>query len=172
MPLQVTGASGPNNGDNGLAESMEVFVNDHLATDRQMRNHLAGRKLTAPLPAYDPTHSDNKWPIAIHHSVRDPEIIGVSLVGLVDVPLGEKARSKQEAANEAALKHALSRPGWQLQPYVKPNVRVLSPEEERADLLNRLREKDEKLASLADRFAMFEAEQRQAQKQPESKGGK
>lgn len=164
MPIQVTGATGVD-GQNGHDESLETFVIDHLNTSRQLQNFAAGRKLTLPLPPYDPSHPDNHWPVMIYHAVNAPETIGVTLLGLKDDPVTkENKRTKTAMANEAALKHALGRPGWRLEPFVKPNVRILSPEEEKANLIASIADRDAKINALADSVQRLVAENAQRDK--------
>ncbi len=174
MSLEVTGLEGPNNGSTGHEDSMEIFVNDHIATDRKMQNFMKGVRLNTPIPPYDPKHPDNQWPVMIFHPVRQPEIIGVSLVGLKDdKATGEKKRSEAIEDNEAALKSALARPGgWRREPYLKPDVRVLSPEEEKSQLLSKLDEKDAKLNALADAVQKLTADAAARDAAPPSKGAK
>lgn len=153
--VEVMGSTDPNNGAKGLEWSMDAFVLDHVNTDRQMANLEAGRKKDFVPPPYNPAHPDNKWPVMIYHPSKAPEIIGVTLKGLADTR-DEKKRSNQERDNEEMLELALGRDMigtkhvWKMTPYAKPDIRVASPEEEKAAFTAQLSERDNMIRMLAD----------------------
>ena len=154
MGLEQTGTADPNNGKDGLAKSLENFVDDHLATSRGMQNIAMGKKPTAPIPPFDPSHPDNQWPVMVYHPTLPPKTIGKPVFTQFKdgkpVVMDEKEKKRTIAENEAALKSQLGLEGWQKAPYLKPNVRVLTPEEEKAALVKQIDEQNQKLAALSD----------------------
>lgn len=155
MALEQTGSGNPNNWKEGHIESMDAFVTDHLATARGMQNISEGRKMNAPLPPYDPKHPDNQWPVMIYHPTEQPMIIGRPVYKQYDkdgkeIFLDDKEKKRILAQNDADLKAALAVKDWQTKPYLKPNVRLLTPDEERASLLKQIADQNTRLAALAD----------------------
>ena len=152
MPAEMTGVADPNNGMNGLEKTLESFVDDHLVVSRQLMNFAEGKPEKTPRPSHNPTSRAAQWPVMIYHPIQSPKTIGVSLVGL-----DEKSADKAEAENKKALDSALAVLGWQKIPYLKPEVRVLSPEEREKQLLDKLTERDQAFAALSDTVQRMEA---------------
>ena len=154
MGLEQTGTADPNNGKDGLAKSLEAFVDDHLATSRGMQNIAMGKKATAPVPPFDPTNPDYQWPVMVYHPTLPPKIIGKPIYKQYkdgkEIVMDDKEKKRTIAENEAALKSQLGLEGWQKTPYLKPDVRMLTPEEEKAALVKQINEQNQKLAALAD----------------------
>lgn len=116
---------------NGYADAHAEFRQAHENNTRQLLNLAAGRKKTDPLPAFDPEHSDNHWPLMVHHAVKGELTIGKNLLGLKG-----RERVETEAANKKELEAVLKQ-GYRREPYPKPQVALLDPAVEKAALLER-----------------------------------
>ncbi len=131
---------------NGYADSHADFVAAHELNTRALLNladaeaqKAAGVPVTIkkndPRPAYDPAHSDNHWPLMIHHAQKGEKVIGKSLKGLAG-----RSRLEQEQSNKKELEaHLDPKAGWRREPFPKPQVAVLDPATEKAHMLERNR---------------------------------
>lgn len=128
-------APNPDIGIDGLGESHAAFRESHESNSNQLLNLAEGRKKTDPRPAYNPNHPDNQWPQAVHHAAKGEKVVGRNLKGVAD----PTERKKILAANESEKSEALKL-GYQLEPFVKPQVVVLSPEVEKAALIAKNKE--------------------------------
>lgn len=123
MSVEVLGVAGD---VDGYGDSMAAFRDSHEQNTRVLLNLAAGRKKNAPLPAFNPQHPDNAWPVMVYHPERGEKTIGVNLLGLVGGP-----RQQAERDNKAALAQA-QKDGYRAEPYVKPQIVVLDPALEKA----------------------------------------
>lgn len=137
---------------NGLEQSMEAFNEAHEKNSRSLLNLAEGRKATASRPMYDPSHPDNLWPVMLHHPGKGELTVGRTLKGVNDT----SERAAITKANLKAKAEALS-DGYRLEPYVKPQVAVLDPAAEKAQLLKRNQELEGHITQLNDQFAKLVA---------------
>ncbi len=133
-------------GINGHEKSIAIFRRAHVENSNALLNHAEGLPVDAERPPYDPNHSDNKWPVMVHHAEKGELTVGKSLVGVPD-PM---VRNKIIAANEKALKDALAS-GYRAEPYPKPQIAVLDPAAEKAELKRKNDELQGQITALTDR---------------------
>ena len=118
---------------NGHADAMDAFRAAHELNSRQLVAIGMGLKKNAVIPAYDPEHEDNDFPVMLYHPEKGERIIGKSAKGLGD----PKARAALAREN-ADLVLAAKKLGYREEPYVKPQIAILPPEVEKKALQDKL----------------------------------
>ena len=134
-------------GINGHEKSIAIFRRAHVENSTALINHAEGKPVDHERPPYDPSHPDNKWPLMVHHAEKGELTVGRSLVGVED-PM---TRNKITAANEKALAAAVAS-GYRAEPYPKPQVVVLDPATEKAELKRKNDELQGQITALTDLF--------------------
>jgi hypothetical protein len=119
---------------NGYADAFSQFVESHEANTAALLNLAEGKPKKDKRPAYDPNHSDNHWPLMIHHAQKGEKVIGQSLIGLTG-----RARDAREQANKKELDAHIEQ-GYRREPYLKPQIAVLDPATEKLQMLERNRQ--------------------------------
>jgi hypothetical protein len=144
MPVQAFGQqfSGDGHGD-----ALAAFVASHEVNSVGLLNLSEGKKTTDPRPPYDPTHPDNQWPVMLHHQALGELTVGKSLKGVTIAA----ERKRIVAENTAAVDAAIER-GYRHEPYIKPQVMVLSPEQEKLALLKRNQDLEGQINAQADQL--------------------
>lgn len=132
-------------GINGHQKSLAIARRAHIENSNALINHAEGKDVDTPRPVYDPDDPDNQWPVMVHHPSNGEKTIGVTLKGVEDT----MARSRITAANKKALTEALAA-GYRAEPYIKPQVAVLDPATEKAELLRKNNEMQGQLNTLHD----------------------
>ncbi len=116
-------------GIDGHAKSLVQFRKAHEENSNALVNLMEGKQADAIRPAYDPTHPDNKWPLMVHHAVKGELAVGQSIKGIQEAGLRKQMIQSNETQLAAALKS-----GYQLAPFPKVQIAMLSPEAEKAQL--------------------------------------
>lgn len=142
----------PEFGINALAKTTEEQHQAHESNSRALLNLSEGKKLTALRPAYDPDHPDNEWPKMLHHAVEGERIVGRNLKGLPDAtPDDKKRRLVIQEANQSEYEALLAN-GWQSAPFPKPQVAVMDPLAEKAELKRQNSELQGQITHLQQKF--------------------
>lgn len=137
---------------NGHGDSMDAFRQAHEANSRALINLLEHRAKNAPLPAYDPKHPDNSWPVMVYHPAKGELTVGKNLKGVEDPAARQRITRENKAKYDAAIAD-----GYRDEPYLKPQIAVLDPASEKKALLDRNQELEGKIAVLTDQFAKLMA---------------
>jgi hypothetical protein len=145
-------------GQDGFGESHRAFVRNHSEDSIQLLNLAEDKPKEAPRPAYDPNHPDNAWPLMLH-SPKGELTIGKSLKGITN----QAERAAIVKANELAKREAVAQ-GYRPEPYIKPQVAVLDPAAEKANLIKRNDELDAALRAQTDVIASMKAALEELQK--------
>ena len=145
-------------GADGFADSHEGFLTAHEQNSKALINLAEGKPAKAARPAYDPAHPDNAWPLMLHSS-KGEITIGKSLKGVTNQ--GERAAIAK--ANELAKREAMAL-GYRPEPFVKPQVAVLDPATEKANMQKRNDELQAALMAQGDQMAKLQASIEELQK--------
>lgn len=129
----------------GHGDSMEAFRNGNNSNANMLLNVTEGKKKTAPRAVYDPRHPDNEWPKMLHHPEKGGVVFGLSLLGVKDP--AERKRIVRD--NEEAVSMAL-KAGFRPEPYMKPQIAVLDPAVEKAEMLRKNQEMEGRITALTD----------------------
>lgn len=136
----------------GHAKSLVQFRSAHNINSNGILNAAEKRNPDDPRPPYDPAHPDNQYPSMLHHPQLGELTVGRSMVGVTD--LRERARITKD--NDAAWDAALAK-GYREEPYAKPQLVVLDPLVEKAELLRKNQELQGQIVSQEDRLRKLEA---------------
>lgn len=140
----------------GFETSFEAHVLSHELNTKQILNIAEKRKKTDPRPPYNPHHADNQWPLQVHRADGTKDI-GISVLGVTNPEI--RARILKE--NKEALQEAIQRDGYRREPFLKPQVEVLSPAAEKAAMLAKQADLQAQIAGLQDQnLRILEAIQR------------
>lgn len=123
MPVQQLGI--PDDGK-GFEKSYEAFLNDHISSSNALLNISEGKPQTIARPPHN--HAAHQWPKLVYSST-----------------------STLVVNNEAEFRRA-EHQGYRLEPFIKPQVAILSPEVEKAALQAKIAERDGALANLSDQM--------------------
>ena len=145
-------------GADGHADSMEAFITSHNQNSTALLNLAEGKPAKAARPAYDPAHPDNAWPLMLHSS-KGEITIGKSLKGVTN----QAERAAIAKANELAKREAMAL-GYRPEPFVKPQVAVLDPATEKANMQKRNDELQAALMAQGDQMAKLQASIEELQK--------
>jgi len=148
MAVEVIGVPGESN---GYGDSMDAFRNSHRDNSRIILNLAAGRKKNDPPIPYNSAHPDNAWPKMVYHAERGEKTIGTNLAGL---SAGAKASTERD--NKAALAQSV-KDGYRSEPYPKPQIAVLDPAIEKAQLKAKNEALEGMIVSQADDLAKLRA---------------
>lgn len=156
----------PEFGKDGLADSLADFQKAHFentvgilnAADNIGKPSDLQVKVNAPRPAYDPNHPDNQWPTMVHHAALGELAVGTNLKGIEDA----NRRKSILAANQAAYRDALER-GYRDEPYPKPQIAVMDPAVEKAELRRQNAELQGQINAMQDRMDKWMAALQPAQ---------
>lgn len=129
---------------NGFEDTYSAHIMAHEENSRILLNLTNGRPKNTPKPHYNPNAPENRWPVMVHHPAHGERTVGKSTLGL-----HKEAASRIVEANESELKMALAS-GYRLEPYLKPQVVILSPEVEKQKLIDQNKELEGKFATVLD----------------------
>lgn len=118
---------GQTNDGRGHEKSMAAFKRSHEENTNALLNLAEGKSEEEPRPAYDPNHTDNHWPIMVHHAAKGELVVGKSLRGIKDPAERRQVTDTNKAAKKAALDG-----GYRCEPYLKPQIAVMDPAAEKA----------------------------------------
>lgn len=110
-------------------------------------NLAEGKKSTTLRPRYDPDHSDNQWPKAVHHPAKPMIEVGKTLKGVLE----KKDRDVIEKKNSEDLKFYLEN-GYRIEPYPPKQVLYEGPHAEKAAQLERERQLQGQITMLQDQI--------------------
>ncbi len=141
MGVEVIGVGGE---INGHGDSMDAFRTANEQNARALLNVAEGKKKNEPRPPFNPDHPDNQWPVMVYSAEKGELTVGKSLVGLAG-----SLRLETEKNNKAALAQSV-KDGYRSEPYIKPQVVVLDPATEKAELKRKNDELQGQITALND----------------------
>ncbi len=141
MAVEVLGIG---NETDGHGDSIEAFRTANTQNAAALLNVTEGKKKNAPRPIYDPSHVDNQWPKMVY-SPTGEKTVGKSTGGVKD----PRERKQILDDNQAAYKAALGS-GFRDEPYAKPQIVLLDPAAEKAELKRKNDELQGQITALTD----------------------